>query len=509
MTDNINPAATPPEVEVAETDDASLAAPPANHLTEDASGEPADATSAISATEAPGSEDAAAKASDEENVDNGRFKEGQMLTFVRVRFPGQAKALPFFIGNRHFAYGQAVVAMSERGMAVGHINSFPYQRPFQKSMLPIHSISKLAAKEDLAKMGRSTPEEKHAEEVCNKLIEKHQLNMVLTHVEFVQYGKKTVFYFNAPGRVDFRNLVKDLVAELKTRIELRQITVRDRAAAIGAVGPCGLGTCCSTFLESYGNVSIKMAKNQDLTLLPGKLNGPCGQIKCCIRYENDVYTAKRQLLPKVGDLIATTGGDKGRVKGINILAEQFDLLTTEGKLRRYAANQYSPAQEKLTEDIFTSPILHLINETDHVIGLPDPKLEEGENLPFAPLAPDEENAEEGTPEMPDHEAEDEQENDADENDEISRDVVQHAPGDDLPTLGRNTEELALELTADLQASTISDDLTEPGDEERATALAPGNNDHAPMADQRDRSPRSHPPRHGRRHGRARHRKGRR
>ncbi|MBP5297481.1 MAG: hypothetical protein J6Y94_09155, partial [Bacteriovoracaceae bacterium] len=462
----------------------------------------------------------------EENAEGGRFKEGQMLTFVRVRFPGQAKALPFFIGNRRFAYGQAVVAMSERGMAVGHINSFPYQRPFNKSMLPIHSISKLAAKEDLAQMGRSTPEEKHAEEVCNKLIEKHQLNMVLTHVEFVQYGKKTVFYFNAPGRVDFRNLVKDLVAELKTRIELRQITVRDRAAAIGAVGPCGLGTCCSTFLESYGNVSIKMAKNQDLTLLPGKLNGPCGQIKCCIRYENDVYTAKRQLLPKVGDLIATTGGDKGRVKGINILAEQFDLLTTEGKLRRYAANQYSPAQEKLTEDIFPAPILHLINETDHVIGLPESKPEVNEALPFAPLAPDETN-------------EDEEDRDllatSDDLSEASADPSSSDPENSLPPNDAgplpppNAEELAIELTADL-APRLDDDMDgedeDHNDNDRdidddndgpaapvdAAATAPGNGAdlHSPSSFRSDRSARPYPrSRHGRRHGRSRHRKGRR
>ena len=167
-------------------------------------------------------------------------------------------------------------------------------------MLPIKSISKEASQEDINQQKDYAFKEKEAEILCLNLIEKYKLDMVLTHVEFLQFGKKAVFYFNAPTRVDFRNLVKDLVKDLKMRIELRQISVRDRTAALGAIGPCGLQTCCSSFLKSYGNVSIKLAKNQNLALIANKINGVCGQIKCCVKYEDEVYSEKRSRLTKEG-----------------------------------------------------------------------------------------------------------------------------------------------------------------------------------------------------------------
>ncbi len=216
--------------------------------------------------------------------ENSRFKDGEMITMIRVRFPGNARSFPFLVGKRRFAYGQKVVAMSDRGMSVGYINSFPYDVVFNKAMLPIRSIAKVASAEDIQAQVEFRDSEKKAEVICIHLIEKYKLDMILTHVEFTQFGKKAVFYFNAPARVDFRDLVKELVYELKMRIELRQISVRDRAAAIGAIGACGLQTCCSSFLKNYGNVSIKMAKNQNLALIPSKLNGVCGQIKCFIKY---------------------------------------------------------------------------------------------------------------------------------------------------------------------------------------------------------------------------------
>jgi cell fate regulator YaaT (PSP1 superfamily) len=301
--------------------------------------------------------------------EESRFKEGQILTLVRVRFPGHAKAIPFLVGNRRFSYGQKVVAMSDRGMAVGYINSFPYKKTFDKSMLPIRTISKIATEDDLRKQKQNLSAEKNAELICVRLIDKHKLDMVLTHVELVQFGKKAVFYFNAPARVDFRGLVKDLVGELKMRIELRQITLRDRAAALGAVGPCGQGTCCSTFLEHYGNVSIKMAKNQNLTLLPGKLNGCCGQIKCCIRYENDVYSAKRLLLPKEGTILQALNGDIGRVRTLLVLEERFEMITTEGKIRLYVADQFASGKVMPSDYHFPQVFENVFDETSKVIGL--------------------------------------------------------------------------------------------------------------------------------------------
>ena len=272
---------------------------------------------------------------DEITENNCQFQVGDILRFVRVRFPGHAKSYPFLIGKRKLMYGQKVVAMSDRGMAVGYVNSFTYELPFKKQMLPLKSISKVASEEDIDKEKDVYKKQKETETLCQRLIEKHKLDMNLTHVEFTHFGKKVVFYFVAPARVDFRGLVKDLVNELKLRIELRQISVRDRSASMGALGPCGRELCCSSFLSRYGNVSIKMAKNQNLSLNYSKLNGVCGQLKCCLQYEDEVYSQKRKNLPRVGEFIKTRNGDTGKVTRLNLLAEQFDMITNRGHIKRY------------------------------------------------------------------------------------------------------------------------------------------------------------------------------
>ncbi len=300
-----------------------------------------------------------------------RFIEGQELLFVKVRFPGNAKAFPFFIGNRRFSYGQKVVAMSDRGMTVGHINSFPYKVKFVKSMLPIKNISKVATDEDFKRERELIDKEINAEKLCLKLIEKYKLNMDLTHVEFIQFGKKAVFYFNAPERVDFRELVRDLVSDLRMRIELRQITVRDRAAAIGAIGTCGRALCCSTFLPRYGNVAIKMAKNQKLALIPEKINGICGQMKCCIKYEDEVYREKGKKLPTEGRFIQTKNGDKGKVLRLNVLLEQFYLLTDKGEKRRYLGSQYLHNKVMDSKWSFPNQFDNIVDETKNIIGEDD------------------------------------------------------------------------------------------------------------------------------------------
>lgn len=295
-----------------------------------------------------------------------RYAEGQLLTFIKVRFPGNAKSFSFLIGKRKLSYGQKVVAMSDRGMAVGYINSFPFQLSYTPELEPIRSISKVATDQDIQYQLEHYKREKEVETLCKKLIDKHKLEMNLTHVEFTQFGKKCVFYFTAPARVDFRDLVKDLVQDLKMRIELRQISVRDRAAAVGGIGPCGLQLCCSSFLGKYGQVSLKMAKNQDLSLASQRLNGVCGQLKCCLSHEDEAYTEMRQELPEVGSLIETMQGEFGRVEKIMILARQFDLITEQGIRKRYSFGEFkgpAPAQFKM-------PILeHINDETQTVIGL--------------------------------------------------------------------------------------------------------------------------------------------
>lgn len=311
--------------------------------------------------------DSALKESDEPD---SRFKDGEELMLVRVRFPGNAKSFPFLVGKRKFQYGQKVMAMSDRGMTVGYINSFPYKVTFNKTMLPLRSIAREASAEDIRQQMEFHESEKKAEVICLRLIERYQLDMVLTHVEFIQFGKKAVFYFNAPQRVDFRDLVKDLVQDLKMRIELRQISVRDRAAALGSIGACGLQTCCSSFLKNYGNVSIKMAKNQNLALIPSKLNGVCGQIKCCIKYEDEVYNDKRKNLPKEGSIIQAKNGDFGKVLRLHLLIEQFEMLTDFGVKRKYASNQFTKESLELPLDYrFPETFDNITDETKTVIGL--------------------------------------------------------------------------------------------------------------------------------------------
>ncbi len=302
------------------------------------------------------------------NTDNtSRFKDGEILTFVKVRFPGHTKSYPFVIGKRKVAYGQKVVALSDRGMTVGYINSFPYKLPYSPELEPVKTLNKIASEQDIENQKQHYRREKEVETLCKDLIEKLKLDMNLTHVEFTQYGKKCVFYFIAPARVDFRDLVKVLENNLKIRIELRQISVRDRAAAIGGIGPCGLQLCCSSFLSKYGQVAIKMAKNQDLSLNSSKLNGVCGQLKCCLSYEDDVYSELREKLPEQGTFIETYSGEVGRVERVHLLVKQFDLMTTQGFRKRYSIGMYkglAPANFRMPENFEYAG-----DETQTVIGL--------------------------------------------------------------------------------------------------------------------------------------------
>ncbi len=307
--------------------------------------------------------------SDSSEEDGETFAAGEKLQLVRVRFPGNSRPHTFLIGKRTYAYGQQVVAMSDRGLSVGYVNSFPYEISYHSNMGKFRQINRGASEEDLILQREHIHREREADIIAKRMIEKHQLDMTLTHVEYTQNGKKAVFYFNAPNRVDFRALVKELVGELKIRVELRQISVRDRTAAIGAIGVCGLQTCCSSFLKNYGSVSIKMAKNQNLALVPTKINGVCGQIKCCMKFEDAVYVEKKKLLPKEGNIIQTANGDRGRVYRIHILIEQFEMITDQGRKRRYCVNQFDPQVIPPKDYQFPRELPFFQDETQTVIGL--------------------------------------------------------------------------------------------------------------------------------------------
>ncbi len=275
------------------------------------------------------------------NVDHEhKFKWGEMIKMVRVRFPGNSKSFPFLLNDFPFNYGESVMALSDRGLQVGYINSFPYEIPYTDKLQPLKTILKKATTEDIDEQYRLFKKEKETEEVTKRLIDKFGLDMTITHVEMMQSGKKAVIYFNAPSRIDFRDLVKELVSDLKLRIELRQISLRERTAAIGGVGVCGLQTCCSSFLTSFGHVGIKNAKNQNLSISPNRINGICGQIKCCLKYEDEVYAEKKKLLPKEGKAIRLINGDIGKVLKVHVIKEQFDVLTDDGVIKRFGAKLY-------------------------------------------------------------------------------------------------------------------------------------------------------------------------
>ncbi len=167
-------------------------------------------------------------------------------------------------------------------------------------------------------MWRIRNRQKKAFDVCTTKINQHKLDMNLVDVEYTFDRNKIIFYFTADGRVDFRNLVKDLASMFKTRIELRQIGVRDEAKMLGGIGPCGRMLCCSTFLGDFEPVSIKMAKDQNLSLNPAKISGLCGRLMCCLKYENDAYETAKRDLPDIGETLPTPHG-KGKVVGLNIL----------------------------------------------------------------------------------------------------------------------------------------------------------------------------------------------
>ncbi|MDA8792466.1 regulatory iron-sulfur-containing complex subunit RicT [Bacteriovoracaceae bacterium] len=323
-----------------------------------------------------------AVAKDIKEKKSSRFKDGQDLSLVRVRFPGHAKSLPFLYGRLPIQYGQKVVAMSERGMAVGYINSFPYKTIYKESdHKDLKFIKKIASDEDISQEIEAYKQEKKFETTCADLIEKHELKMQLTHVEFTQFGKKVVFYFYAPARVDFRGLVKDLVTELKLRIELRQISIRDRAASIGSLGPCGRELCCSSFLSRYGHTHIRMAKNQNLSFSGGKINGVCSQPKCCLGYEEEVYAEKRTLLPKEDHIIKTFDGEIGKVTRLHLIIDQFEMLTTKGSIKKYSASMYDT---EMNDYNFPQKFDHIEFDNRTVIGLDedeeDKKEEREQNL---------------------------------------------------------------------------------------------------------------------------------
>ncbi len=257
-----------------------------------------------------------------------------MVKTVGVRFKKAGKIYYFDPGDLEINIDDNVVVETVRGIEFGKAVLGIREVPETEIIAPLKKVLRVATEEDNKVYEENKQKEKEAFNICLQKINHHNLGMKLIDVEYTFDNNKIIFYFTADGRVDFRELVKDLASVFKTRIELRQIGVRDEAKMISGMGPCGKSLCCSTFLGDFAPVSIKMAKEQNLSLNPTKISGICGRLMCCLKYEYETYENARKYMPKVGALVDTPEG-RGEVVESNILLEmvKVKLELMEGNLR--------------------------------------------------------------------------------------------------------------------------------------------------------------------------------
>lgn len=262
-----------------------------------------------------------------------------MYQVVGVRFKKAGKIYYFDPGDFEIAKGENVIVETTRGVEFGKAVTEVKEVDKHDVVLPLKTVLRVATDKDSRQVEENRQDAGRAVDVCAKKIQEHKLDMKLVDVEYTFDRNKIIFYFTAEGRVDFRELVKDLASIFRTRIELRQIGVRDEAKMLGGIGPCGRMLCCSTFLGDFEPVSIKMAKDQNLSLNPAKISGVCGRLMCCLKYENDMYEDAKNELPDIGDAISLQTG-KGKVVGINILSKLVQVeLAQEGKVLEYTLDE--------------------------------------------------------------------------------------------------------------------------------------------------------------------------
>jgi len=243
-----------------------------------------------------------------------------MIKVVGVRFKKAGKIYYFDPEKKWINNGDFVIVETIRGIEYGQVVVGPKMVREENIVQPLKKVLRLATEEDIRINSENKEKEKEAFDICSKKIEEHRLDMKLIDIEYTFDNNKVIFYFTADGRIDFRELVKDLAAIFRTRIELRQIGVRDEAKMIGGIGPCGRHMCCSSYLGEFYPVSIKMAKEQKLSLNPAKISGICSRLMCCLNYEHLVYEENIKKLPDIGDKVQVAGTNKtGIVVDINPL----------------------------------------------------------------------------------------------------------------------------------------------------------------------------------------------
>lgn len=275
-----------------------------------------------------------------------------MTKVIGVRFRRAGKVYFFSPGKLEIHHGDNVIVETARGVEFGNVVTGPREVEEERISQPLKSVIRIANKDDYRREEKNREKEKEAFSICQEKIRKHGLEMKLIDAEYTFDNNKVLFYFTADGRIDFRELVKDLASVFRTRIELRQIGVRDETKIRGGIGICGRELCCHTYLTDFSPVSIKMAKEQNLSLNPSKISGVCGRLMCCLTNEEQNYEELNSRLPAVGDTVTTPEKLKGDVQAVNVLRQLVKVVVTldndEKEVREYKAAElrFKPRRKK-------------------------------------------------------------------------------------------------------------------------------------------------------------------
>ena len=274
-----------------------------------------------------------------------------MIKVIGVRFRQAGKIYNFSPADFQVKVGDHVIVETARGIEYGSVVQGIREVADDKVIMPLKSVIRIATEEDDKKAIENNEKEKKAFKICKEKIAKHGLEMKLIETEYTFDNNKVLFYFTADGRIDFRELVKDLASVFKTRIELRQVGVRDETKMLGGIGICGRPLCCNTYLSEFIPVSIKMAKEQGLSLNPTKISGICGRLMCCLKNEQEAYEELNSNLPDIGEKVKTFDGFKGEVVSVNVLRQKVKIVVEvddEREIKEYAIDElkFKPKKKK-------------------------------------------------------------------------------------------------------------------------------------------------------------------
>ena len=275
-----------------------------------------------------------------------------MIKVIGVRFRTAGKIYFFSPGGLELKAGDKVIVETARGVEFGSVVTGIKEVPDDQISQPLKPVIRIATQDDVRREAKNREKEKEAFKICQEKIRKHGLEMKLIDAEYTFDNNKVLFYFTADGRIDFRELVKDLASVFRTRIELRQIGVRDETKLRGGIGICGRPLCCHTYLTEFAPVSIKMAKEQNLSLNPTKISGVCGRLMCCLTNEEETYEELNSHLPSIGDYVTTPEKLKGEVQSVNVLRQTVKVIVSldndEKEVRDYKVDElrFKPRRRK-------------------------------------------------------------------------------------------------------------------------------------------------------------------